>query len=339
MFVLVLFVCMGCAQKEATVEIRQAFVALELFEYEEALKIFEAITTSNQEELRIIARGEGLAYRGLTQYEDAIMSFQRALSYSNGIPQEIDYDINYHMADVYCENGDYEKAMERYELLITLQPKVSQAYYLKGVLLLEQGMLEESCNAFEGAIKCDTDDYDLVIAISQNLKEVGEEERGKEYLQETLQQANGKLDALTLGKLYYYIEEYDQARLYLDQVKGSSEEVTLMLGKTYEELDDINYAVGVYEDYLQTNITSGIIYNRLALCLVSQGRYSEALEKVQAAIKLGNTTMTQALLYNEIVIYEYLGEFTEAAVLMKSYILKFPDDENAIRENEFLETR
>lgn len=337
-FVLVLL-CMGCAQKEATTEIRQAFVALEILEYEEALKIFEEIITSNLEEQRTIARGRGLSYLGLTRYEEAIASFQHALSYSNGIAQGIDYDINYYLALAYHKSGDYERAIEIYDTLIFLQPKESHAYYLKGVLLLEQGRLEDACRAFEGAIMCDVTDYNLLISVAKNFTEAGEETLAKSYLQEVFNQTNSQLDAATSGKIYYYLEDYNQARLHLDQVKGTTEEVTLMLGQTYEELGDLNYAIIVYEDYLKTNINSAIIYNRLALCFVSQERYSEALKTVQNALTIGENVMRQTLLYNEIVIYEYLGDFAQAAILMKSYLLKYPDDEKAIREYQFLETR
>ena len=47
----------------------------------------------------------------------------------------------------------------------------------------------------------------------------------------------------------------------------------------------------------------------------------------------------QSLKFNEIVAYEYLGDFQKAAVLMQSYLLTYPDDKEAKREQEFLQTR
>ena len=49
--------------------------------------------------------------------------------------------------------------------------------------------------------------------------------------------------------------------------------------------------------------------------------------------------MAQSLSYNEIVAYEYLGQFRKAAVLMENYLQKYPTDSEAIRENIFLSTR
>ena len=52
----------------------------------------------------------------------------------------------------------------------------------------------------------------------------------------------------------------------------------------------------------------------------------------------GNELM-QVLKFNEIVAYEYLGDFKQATVLMQKYISTYPDDAKAQREYEFLQTR
>ena len=49
--------------------------------------------------------------------------------------------------------------------------------------------------------------------------------------------------------------------------------------------------------------------------------------------------MTQTLKFNQIVAYEYLGDFDQASVLMKNYLQIYPDDQDAIREYEFLKSR
>ncbi len=56
------------------------------------------------------------------------------------------------------------------------------------------------------------------------------------------------------------------------------------------------------------------------------------------AIEEGND-FVQQLRFNQIVAYEYLGEFERAAALMNSYLTSYPDDAQAVREYEFLRTR
>ena len=52
-----------------------------------------------------------------------------------------------------------------------------------------------------------------------------------------------------------------------------------------------------------------------------------------------NSGMMQVLKMNEIVAYEKLGEYKQAAVLLGNYLKTYPDDETAKREYEFLKTR
>ena len=52
----------------------------------------------------------------------------------------------------------------------------------------------------------------------------------------------------------------------------------------------------------------------------------------------GNT-VTQSLKFNEIVAYEYLGQYDQAKLAMEQYLALYPDDEKAQREAVFLKTR
>ena len=69
------------------------------------------------------------------------------------------------------------------------------------------------------------------------------------------------------------------------------------------------------------------------------GNYSGALECFQAGKALGDQSVMQSLAFNEIVAYEYLGEFSRANELMQSYLKNYPDDADALRERDFLSTR
>ena len=81
------------------------------------------------------------------------------------------------------------------------------------------------------------------------------------------------------------------------------------------------------------------MYNQLGLCEMTRGEYAKALEAFQAGMRLENTTMMQTLSFNEIIAYEYLGEYMQAYVLMENYLKNYPDDQQARREYEFLSTR
>ena len=57
---------------------KQGMAAVEALEYNEALNCFKNGQEQGEDE-RLIYRGMGLAYMGLTQYEDAIIYLEEAL--------------------------------------------------------------------------------------------------------------------------------------------------------------------------------------------------------------------------------------------------------------------
>ena len=59
----------------------------------------------------------------------------------------------------------------------------------------------------------------------------------------------------------------------------------------------------------------------------------------QTGMNIEGNDMMQTLKFNEVIAYEYMGDYKTAAALMNSYLRSYPDDETAKREYEFLQTR
>ena len=72
---------------------------------------------------------------------------------------------------------------------------------------------------------------------------------------------------------------------------------------------------------------------------VKGGDYEAALAAFQAGMNVEGNTVTQSLKFNEIVAYEYLGQYDKAKLAMEQYLALYPDDEKAQREAVFLKTR
>ena len=143
-----------------------------------------------------------------------------------------------------------------------------------------------------------------------------------------------------MGRMSYYMGDYEKARDYLSKMDSSKDYgAALYLGRTYEALGDYNYASGIYAAYTENDQTKAEIYNQLGLCRMQMKEYTAALEAFQAAMNIEDNGMMQSLKFNEIVAYEYMGDFKTASALMNSYLKSYPDDETAKREYEFLRTR
>lgn len=337
--VLALMLCTGCGAEEKTDNISAGMEAVQNLEYQTALEYFET-ALENHEDERKLCRGMGLAYMGLSQYEEAIAYLEKALQLSDGSIEDMDYDINYYLATAYYRNGQTEEAVSAYDAILALRPKEEEAYYLRGVVKLYGGDYEGAKSDFDKTIELNAQNYDRLIQIYTALTDNGYKEAGREYLQKVTTDTESSVSNYDLGRIYYYLEDYENAKTYLSQVKISSNyEASLYLGRTYEALSDYSYASSIYNDYTLNDQSKAEIYNQLGLCRMQMGEYELALMAFQAAMNIEGNEMMQSLKFNEIVAYEYMEDYKTAAALMNDYLKSYPDDAVAQRECQFLKTR
>ncbi len=318
---------------------QEAMKRIQGLDYQGALTILEE-AEKLQENERLIARGRGIAYMGMTDYEQAISCFKQALAGSNGLVESVDFDLNYYLAAAYTKNGQPAEAKQTYDAILALRPEDKDAYFLRGSVCLMLGNYENAKADFDKVISMEPKNYSRLIEIYEALEVYGYKEVGQEYLQAALNQSAKQMNTYDLGRIYYYQGEYQKAYMALEEAKekGGAESY-LYLGKAYEATGDYNYASTVYNSYLSKNTGNAEIYNQLGLCEMKKGQYQKALEAFQAGLKIENNSLMQSLSFNEIVAYEYLGDYQKAAVLLKSYLKAYPDDESAKREQQFLITR
>lgn len=328
----------GCNMNKSKENLNVGFEAITSLKYEEALAAFTK-AAEVQENPQEIARGQGIAYLGLAKYKEAIEQFMIALSYSNEFVDDFDFDTNYYLATAYFKNGQLENAENVYSAILDLRDD-REAHYLRGLVLLARNEVKKAESDFQIALEKDKTDYDMYIDICQAYMEQGYEEEGKAYLQAAIGNNEKKMSDYDKGRLYYYMGDYENARNCLEAAKGNKDaETILLLGQSYEKLGDYNYAASVYSNYLTDHPDNVVILNRLGMCKLQGQDAESALKYFEQALTLEDPSMTQVLKFNQIVAYEYLGEFDQASVLMKNYLESYPDDQDAIREYEFLESR
>lgn len=319
--------------------ITQGMQLIEQMDYEGALKSFEAATV-NKENMQLVYRGQGIAYMGMTDYENAAACLEKALTLSDARLGQIDYDINYYLATAYYRGGQIDRAIAVYRAITDLRPGEKDAWYLKGTLELEQGDVEAAQADFEQAVRVDKADYDLLIDIFCSCSKYGQTQMGSAYLQTVLEDNSVRLSDYDKGRMNFYLGNYEDARVSLEKVKDShGVSAVSLLGQAYEKLGDYNYAASVYSTYLENKQADAEIYNQLGLCKLKVGDYEAALNAFQAGLAMEGNSVMQSLRFNEVVAYEYLGQFEQAKLAMQQYLALYPDDVNAQRENVFLQTR
>ena len=312
--------------------------ALEVRDYDTALKAFQD-AEENDENLRLIYRGIGLTKMGQLQYEEAIEAFEKALSFSSGIPNHVDYDINYYLAAAFYITGQKTKAIEIYDAILTLREREGDAYFLRGAIRTEMGRIEEARTDFDLALSLNTNNSDLLIDIYQILAGSGYQVVGEEYLRKAMDLSAGDMDNFEKGRISFFLGDYENARAYLEKARDFNFEAVLYLGRTYEVLADFNYAISIYNDFLDRGNESPHIYNQLGMCRMQIGDYEGALNAFNAGMQIEENDILQELRFNAIVANQFLGDFSRAAILMDGYLSLYPDDAVAQRENYFLRTR
>lgn len=335
----VTLLCSGCGAQNKGENLSAGMAAIGALEYDNALASFEAARAAGEDE-RLICRGEGLAYMGKTMYAEAAQALEKSLSYSNGRVISLDYDVNYYLATAYYKQGKLQKAIDVYSAIVALKPDEADAWYLRGVIYTEQGKLDQAKEDFDKTIQLSSTNYDRLIDIYGVLAENGYKETGQEYLQAAMDNGTKNMTNYEKGRICYYLEDYENARTYLEKARDDSGyEAVLFLGRTYETLGDNNYAISVYNNFLESDGPNPQVLNQLGLCRMQTGDYEGALNAFQSAMNIEENGMMQVLKMNEIIAYERLEQYKKAAVLMESYLQTYPDDEEAKREYIFLKTR
>ena len=329
----------GCGKKQEDTNLLTGMEQVEQYDFQGAAESFEKALLNN-EDPELTYRGQGLACMGLGNYADAETAFLKSIEYAGSRLTNLEYDTNYYLASAYMKQGKYEQAEEIYSAILALRKKDKDAYYLRACALLRQNRYEEAVVDFEKAFSLDSDNLSLVTDAYVEMQAAGFGEEGKVYVQEFMNKKDKSLKNEEKGVIYYYLEDYENARINLDSaVNGNDPELSLILGQTYESLGDMNYATVVYKTYLDSNEPNAAIYNSLGICLMRQEKYEEAVTAFESGSGMGNSDYLQELRYNLIAANEYLGKFSEAKTMMQDYLQVYPDDARAKKENDFLKTR
>lgn len=114
------------------------------------------------------------------------------------------------------------------------------------------------------------------------------------------------------------------------------------LGIALWETQKYEEAAKALDSALETGTSKdGTIYNMLGCCYLQTKEYEKAQKMFEKALEDTNCSeeMVKEIEFNQIVALEKLEKTDEAKSLLGEYVEKYPDDERAAKEKEFLETR
>ena len=330
----------GCAVRAAGGEQTQlGMEALEKDDFNSALNYFQAAEAAREDPV-VLYRAKGIALMGLGRYQESAEAFQTALDNADERMPKTVRDIRLYLATVRYRLKDYEQVIEDCRDLLS-QERRADLLYLLGASLLASGDTEGARENFDEAAALTPGDYGMYLRIyecyeSHNLTAVGDE-----YLQTALGfVADSDEDLYEAGRIYYYLEQYNEARdMLLSPAERGYVPAMRLLGEVYLKTEDYPHAQAMYRSVLDREGESPAAYNGLALCAICSGDYDEALRLIAEGLALDQEEGKQLLRFNEIVAYEKKLDFKSALVKAEAYCELYPSDEKGRKELIFLRTR
>lgn len=147
------------------------------------------------------------------------------------------------------------------------------------------------------------------------------------------------------GTAYLEAENYESAQEVFQKAVEKEEELAEAyrgLGIAYMELDEYETALWAFEKALgEGTEETAVLDNLVGICGMKCGQYKKAASFFEKAAKQEDATaeLTQEIAWNLVVSYEKLGEYQTAKEKLEEYLSAYPEDEKALKEQEFLNTQ
>ena len=327
----------GCSA-ENTKNYKQAAQDLEDGNYETALEEYETAISAGVK-LAQSYRGAGVAQLKLGNYEDAITDFCNALD-CDKVGKKLEKDILSYRAAAYLKTKSYEEALADCQTLAESYDMDADLYFLTGETALAMDSYEEAASNFEQAYSEDAT-YDRAIQIYGAYLDKDMEADGTRYLEAALTgTAKNAQDHCDRGRVYYYMDDYDNAADELKQaIDGDNVEALALLGMVYMDQGNSADARTMFQQYVSQADNGAKGFNGLALCDIEDGDYDSALSNISSGIHVAADEDLQSLLFNEIAVYEKKLDFQTALQKAGEYLELYPEDKTVKKEQAFLKTR
>ena len=328
----------GCGgENQKTYE--QANADLEEANYDYALNEYQACISAGYK-LAQSYRGSGIVNLRTGDYQGAIDDLTNALN-DEKTGKSDRKDLLEYRAAAELKAELYDQAMADCQTLAEDYSLNANDYYLTGCVALAMDSYDEASSNFSEAYGSDST-YEMAIQIYEAYLGQDMEADGTRYLEAALKtEAKTADDYCERGKVYYYMDDYENARTELTTAadKGSTE-ATLILGMVYMAQGDTSNARSFYQQYIDADGDDPAKgYNGLALCDISDGDYDSALQNISQGLGDATSDEMRDLLFNEIVVYEKKLDFSTALSKAQEYVQTFKDDDAAAKELTFLQSR
>lgn len=141
----------------------------------------------------------GMVYSELSSYDEAVLYFKKSLIYTSNDEKKGEY--YYNIANILYKQNNLDTSIDMLNKSIDLNPVISGAYYLKGLIYYEKGEIENTIVTWNKYLKYSSDTFknDKIVAVLSLLtKKIEDDKKAKEdeerRKQELLDMLKSQLD-------------------------------------------------------------------------------------------------------------------------------------------------
>ncbi len=247
--------------------------------------------------------------RIIKDYPKAIESYENLAKASPG-----DSDVQFTLGRIYEDTGEYQKARERFEAVLKIDPQSVETLWRRGAVEIEssnpQGSLDYLNRGLTLSIELGNDEKKALIlqAIGIAYKLMNKPEDALRNYQESLAtqrrlgQKRGVAASLSeMAQIYSLLGKPDAALASFNEVlqvrkeigaKKEAGDTLIDLGNFYQERGQHDQALQMYKESLQIQRDSGdeayqaLCLNNIGNVYLSNGQYDDALTYFQQALGL-----------------------------------------------------
>ena len=190
----------------------------------------------------------------------------------------------------YCNNGEYDKAIEIFKKAVELNPNDDDNYYWLGRSYYQNEQYEEAINSLLKAIQLvpNSPEYWAMLGISYGIN--GQiEEAIKSLLKAAELNPDDSSNWYNLGYAYINNEQYQESiepLLKATELNPDDRESWCFLGNSYLALKDNNNAVYSFERAIEINPNYSDAWNNYGVALQRLNRIDEAISAYSKALEI-----------------------------------------------------
>lgn len=268
-------------------------LALKEGNFDKAIKDFNMALEENPDNAAIyldLAR----AYAGKKEWKDAVENVKKAEEMNPELEDlalvrdELWYIISNDVAIPAFNEGEYEKAVEYFEIATQLKPDSSETWDILGGCYGLLGRHEDAVEALEKAYELAPDDINVINNLSKAYLELGENEKAEQLLEEMARLDPENVDVIyTLGTNAYMQEEYDTAIEKFEKVLEIQPEhldaMYYLASIMLDAKDNYERAIELFEEYTSLYEDDPVAWAKLARAYGLAGETEKALEATKKA--------------------------------------------------------